>query len=280
METARQLKLGDVDEWTIRSVNDVGPVTHPFHIHVNPFEVTSIMAPDSANPGKLVEQITNGPVWRDTVKIPGGGYVKMRTKYTDFIGTFVQHCHILDHEDQGMMQLIDIVDKNAPANASVRPVPAVDSAAPDFTLPDAEGQTHSLVDFQGKSTVVFFFKGHGCLHCAQQVAAFTEHYQSLLNKGVQVIGVTSDSVETLKTALADTPCPFLLLADPQGVAFAQFGCSTAGGLQHGTFTLDAGHRVKWRTVGASPFIGVESLVENLAPKGLAQNGGTPVQPVR
>jgi len=281
METARQLKLGDVDEWTIRSVNDVGLVTHPFHIHVNPFEVTSIMAPpDPKDPTKLVEQLTDGPVWRDTVKIPGGGYVKMRTHYTDFIGTFVQHCHILDHEDQGMMQLIDIVDKNASPTASLRPVPAIDSAAPDFTLPDGEGKAHSLVDFQGKPTVVFFFKGHGCLHCAQQVAAFTEHYQSFLNKGVQVLGVTSDSVETLKTALADTPCPFPLLADPKGIAFAQFGCSTAGGLQHGTFTLDAGQRVKWRTVGASPFVGVESLVENLAPKGLAQNSNSPVQPLR
>lgn len=273
METARTLKLNEVNEWTLDTNNTVanGLVTHPFHIHVNPFEVTSIMSPvldadgnmimENGKP-KLVEEVTDGPVWRDTVKIPGNGYVKMRTRYTDFVGTFVQHCHILDHEDQGMMQLIDIQsDKPEVSAAPASSVPAVGSKAPDFNLPDAGGKTHSLSDLAGKPVVLFFFKGHGCLHCVQQVTAFTEQYKAFVGKGIQVVGVTSDDAGALKEALADYPCPFTLLADPEGHAFARFGCVAPGGLQHGTFSIDSGHRVTWSTVGASPYLDVGTLAK-------------------
>jgi peroxiredoxin len=259
-------------------------VTHPFHIHVNPFEVTSIMAPATDNDGnvimengqpKLVELLKDGPIWRDTVKIPGGGSVRMRTHYTDFIGTFVQHCHILDHEDQGMMQLIDIVSDKAPtANNSV-PLPEIGSVAPDFTLPDAEGRKHGLHEFGGKPTVLFFFKGYGCLHCAQQVTAFSEAYRLFAQKGIQVIGVTSDSVESLKDASRSYSCPFPLLADPEGVAFARFGCVSTGGLRHGTFSLDARGQITWRTVGSSPYLGINDLLENASLGASAKNAPRP-----
>jgi FtsP/CotA-like multicopper oxidase with cupredoxin domain/peroxiredoxin len=271
METARELKLNDVDEWTITSVNDVGPVTHPFHIHVNPFEVTSIQVPVLDENGNQVmknglpvlkETLTDGPVWRDTVKIPGNGSVTMRTHYTDFIGTFVQHCHILDHEDQGMMQLIDIYDGAPPtALASNSAGPKLNAPAPTCTLPDAGGKSHNLLPGKGKPTVVFFFKGHACYHCSQQVAAFTEHYKEFQRRGIQVVGVTSDSAAQLKAALASSPCPFPIMADPKGLAFAKFGCVDATGLRHGTFALDANHKVVWRTIGASPYLRVTDLLK-------------------
>jgi FtsP/CotA-like multicopper oxidase with cupredoxin domain/peroxiredoxin len=286
METARTLKLNDVDEWTLRSINDVagGLVTHPFHIHVNPFEVTSIMAPVTDDGGnvvmedgkpKLVEVLKDGPVWRDTVKIPGLGSVTMRTRYTDFIGTFVQHCHILDHEDQGMMELIDIVSDKAPTANNSAPLPEIGSAAPDFTLPDAEGRKHSLHEFGGKPTVLFFFKGYGCLHCAQQVAAFSEAYRLFAEKGIQVIGVSSDSVESLKDAARSYSCPFPILADPEGVVFARFGCVSRGGVRHGTFSLDANGQITWRTAGSSPYMGINDLLENASPGTSAGNGSRP-----
>jgi FtsP/CotA-like multicopper oxidase with cupredoxin domain len=58
-------------------------------------------------------------VWRDTIAIPAStgtiaepnvGYVRIRSRFVDFPGTFVLHCHILDHEDRGMMQMVEIVD--------------------------------------------------------------------------------------------------------------------------------------------------------------------------
>lgn len=93
------IQLGAVEEWRIENDSDD---MHPFHIHVNPFEVI-----DSSDP--LLEPGT----WLDTVPIPPAkngvpGYVVMRTRIQRFVGSFVLHCHILAHEDRGMMQLIEI----------------------------------------------------------------------------------------------------------------------------------------------------------------------------
>ena len=97
----RVLRLGDVEEWTLTSSNNVGQVHHPFHIHVNPFEVVSMK--DSSGVERL-----EAPVWRDTIVVRGDWTVKFRTRYRRFTGRFVQHCHILDHEDMGMMELVEI----------------------------------------------------------------------------------------------------------------------------------------------------------------------------
>jgi L-ascorbate oxidase len=120
----RQLTLGGVDEWTLQSHF----VSHPFHIHVNPFQIVSIIDPN----GKDVSAIgsvddaggTVDPeyaglkgVWKDTLWIkslapgdPRGIYtITVRTRYQRYIGEFVLHCHILDHEDQGMMQNVAVV---------------------------------------------------------------------------------------------------------------------------------------------------------------------------
>lgn len=93
------MKLGAIEEWRIENDSDA---MHPFHIHVNPFQIV-----ESSDP-----QI-KPRTWLDTVPIPPAsdgvpGYVVMRTRVERFIGDFVQHCHILGHEDRGMMQLIRI----------------------------------------------------------------------------------------------------------------------------------------------------------------------------
>lgn len=122
----RVLKLGGVDQWTLTS----HLASHPFHIHVNPFQVVKIIAPDGKTdvsaPG-AIDNFANGPdgkpvidpqypglkgVWKDTLFVknagPGIYTVVVRTRYQRYIGDFVLHCHILDHEDQGMMQNIRI----------------------------------------------------------------------------------------------------------------------------------------------------------------------------
>jgi FtsP/CotA-like multicopper oxidase with cupredoxin domain len=53
-------------------------------------------------------QPSGQPVWRDVVNIPANGQVLVRIHFKDFTGRSVYHCHILDHEDQGMMGVIDV----------------------------------------------------------------------------------------------------------------------------------------------------------------------------
>jgi FtsP/CotA-like multicopper oxidase with cupredoxin domain len=100
MGHTRTLKLGQAAEWKLQSL-DV--FAHPFHIHVNPFQLTRL-EPDAT--GKMV----SGVVWKDTVSLPTDQSVlTVRTRYADFTGRFVLHCHILPHEDMGMMELVEIV---------------------------------------------------------------------------------------------------------------------------------------------------------------------------
>lgn len=88
-------KLGTVEEWTIR--NATGE-QHPFHIHVNDFKVLSVNG---------VPYQANGE--QDTVILPPGGEVVIRTAFLDFTGKFVFHCHILAHENGGMMAVVEVV---------------------------------------------------------------------------------------------------------------------------------------------------------------------------
>ncbi|MFL6277588.1 MAG: multicopper oxidase domain-containing protein [Blastocatellia bacterium] len=111
----QQIKLGAVEEWTI--FNTTTQAAHPFHIHVNPFQVVEIYDPNTMTaPLRLQPPF----VWWDTFPIPkakqdsktknviASGYFKMRSRFVDFTGLYVNHCHILGHEDRGMMQLVEV----------------------------------------------------------------------------------------------------------------------------------------------------------------------------
>ena len=89
-------QLNTTEEWEIFNDSDV---FHPFHIHINPFQVIAIN-------GRPVERYG----YEDTIPLPPHGSVTMRTRFLDFTGRFVFHCHILAHEDAGMMGIIEVVD--------------------------------------------------------------------------------------------------------------------------------------------------------------------------
>jgi FtsP/CotA-like multicopper oxidase with cupredoxin domain len=86
---------------------------HPFHIHINPCWVTRIEAPDQH--GRL-HNILSAPQWMDTVSIPRGGRVIFRSRFDDYVGMWANHCHILMHEDHGMMQAVETVPRAEQAN--------------------------------------------------------------------------------------------------------------------------------------------------------------------
>ncbi len=91
---------------------------HPFHIHINPMWVTRIEVPDEQ--GQL-HNLLDEPRWMDTVSIPrNGGRVVFRTRFADYTGRWIHHCHILMHEDMGMMQEVECVASAAVANANLR----------------------------------------------------------------------------------------------------------------------------------------------------------------
>ena len=114
--------LNSAEEWTVinnhESNNQALMINHPFHIHTNWILVTEIDTPDG-NGGFKVEYPNNGNgVWMDNIDVPHGGQVKFRTRFQNFTGIFPFHCHVLAHEDEGMMQLVEVVDP-APVTATI-----------------------------------------------------------------------------------------------------------------------------------------------------------------
>jgi FtsP/CotA-like multicopper oxidase with cupredoxin domain len=90
---------------------------HPFHIHVNPCWVTRVDVPDEE--GRL-HNVLGAPCWMDTVSIPRGGRVIFRSRFADYVGIWVNHCHVLMHEDHGMMQAVESVARAESANYNQR----------------------------------------------------------------------------------------------------------------------------------------------------------------
>ena len=152
-------KLNTAQEWTIVNETSFQPIDHPFHIHINPFQITEVFDPNQV----ITPQGTNTPVfkyvfdpgvkllpgqcyvnpddkktwkpcddkpgkeliWWDTFSIPSAraatgfkdpdgntiivaGHFVMRTRLVDFPGVWVTHCHILAHEDRGMMTIVSV----------------------------------------------------------------------------------------------------------------------------------------------------------------------------
>ena len=94
------VQLGTAEEWTLQvpDAHHGGTEGHPFHIHVNSFEVISING-TAQPPGTLM----------DTIWVPEGGEVVIRQRFQQWSGKTVLHCHILPHEDTGMMQNVLIL---------------------------------------------------------------------------------------------------------------------------------------------------------------------------
>jgi FtsP/CotA-like multicopper oxidase with cupredoxin domain len=100
-ETNAYTAHSSVNTYEIWDVYNNSMMDHPFHQHVNPVQVLSISGGDSA----YNNFYTTSPAWKDTVIVPAGGSVKLLVPIKDFTGMTMFHCHILEHEDIGMMGL-------------------------------------------------------------------------------------------------------------------------------------------------------------------------------
>lgn len=89
----QSVRFGSNEEWLISNPSSMD---HPFHLHAWPFQVS-----DDGS-GRALEG------WHDTINLPSGGRVKIRIPFEDIKGTTVYHCHILDHEDAGMMGIVKV----------------------------------------------------------------------------------------------------------------------------------------------------------------------------
>lgn len=87
--------------------------------------------------------------------------------------------------------------------------------APDFTLPDKDGNPVSLSDFAGKKVVLYFYPKDNTPGCTRQACAFAAAYGEFEQLGVPVIGVSKDSAASHQKFADKHSLPFILLSDPE-----------------------------------------------------------------
>lgn len=95
--------------------------------------------------------------------------------------------------------------------------------APDFVLPDADGQEVRLSDYRGKKVVLYFYPKDNTPGCTRQACAFAGAYQGFREKDIVVIGISKDSVASHKKFAEKHNLPFILLADTELTVIQAYG---------------------------------------------------------
>ena len=119
--------------------------------------------------------------------------------------------------------------------------------APDFRLPSNLGAEVSLSDFRGKNSVVlYFYPKDETMGCTKEACAFRDSYEEFRNQGAEVLGVSSDSVESHRKFADHHKISFPLLSDSGGKLRKAYGVSTSLGFLPGrvTYVIDKGGIVR------------------------------------
>jgi len=145
-----------------------------------------------------------------------------------------------------------------PDLATLGPYRWTPSAAPEWALKDAQGTEHLSSHWRGKPVVLIFYLGSGCLHCAQQLQAFSPLAKEYEQAGIGLLAISTDDVEGLKKSLASVKegeFAIPLLTDAPLQVFKAFRVHDdfENKPLHGTFFIDGNGLVRWQDIGHEPF---------------------------
>jgi FtsP/CotA-like multicopper oxidase with cupredoxin domain len=98
---------GSTHVWElVNTANPMGmAMAHPIHLHGRQFRV---LGRSGGSPGTVADGIVDAG-WMDTVLVRRGETVRAQVRFTDHRGLFLYHCHVLEHEDLGMMRNFRVV---------------------------------------------------------------------------------------------------------------------------------------------------------------------------
>ena len=96
--------------------------------------------------------------------------------------------------------------------------------APDFELPDQNGELHRLSDYRGQKVILYFYPRDNTAGCTKQACGFAERYPQFREKGAVVLGVSKDSVASHKKFEQNHGLPFTLLSDVEKTVIMAYDC--------------------------------------------------------
>lgn len=98
----------------------------------------------------------------------------------------------------------------------------IGTKAPDFSLPDQNGNMHSLEEYRGKKVILYFYPKDNTPGCTKQACGFAERYPQFMEKGAVVIGISKDSVTSHKKFEQNYSLPFTILSDAELTAIKAY----------------------------------------------------------
>jgi peroxiredoxin len=150
------------------------------------------------------------------------------------------------------------IAQSSPGDRDSGAQPAGRSAAPAWSLPDGSGKNVSLSQYQGRSVVVIFYRGYGCIQCMEQLNSFAQKSREFAEQGIDLVAISTDSPDDLRNALKPYQekggFPFPLLSDAKREIFKAYRLLDFDNQpMHGTFLIDARGRVRFRDISDEPF---------------------------
>ena len=124
------------------------------------------------------------------------------------------------------------------------------NAAPDFTLPDGNGNTWRLFDQRGKVVVLLFYPGDETPVCTRQMCSVRDHWEDYLATGAEVVGISSNTIESHKSFAEHHDLPLRLLADTERKVADLYGANSLipGKVARSVFVIDANGVIRYRDV--------------------------------
>ena len=116
--------------------------------------------------------------------------------------------------------------------------------APDFELPDQNGEMHKLSDYAGKKVILYFYPKDNTPGCTKQACGFSERYPQFTEKGAVILGVSKDSVASHKRFEEKYGLAFTLLADPERKVIEAYDVRTTYLIDEQGIIIKANDKVK------------------------------------
>ena len=150
-------------------------------------------------------------------------------------------------------------------------MPAVGERAPDFTLPDQDGNKLALTELRGETVVLYFYPRADTPGCTTQACGVRDHSADYEAAGARVIGVSPDSVRAVKAFAEKYQLDFILLADEDHSVAETYGTwvekknygKTYMGVQRATFVMDPDGKIAKVFPNVSPQTHDEAVLEAL-----------------
>ncbi|MFB6253110.1 MAG: thioredoxin-dependent thiol peroxidase [Halobacteriaceae archaeon] len=148
---------------------------------------------------------------------------------------------------------------------------SVGSTAPDFTLPNQDGEEISLSDFQGQQVVLYFYPRADTPGCTKEACNFRDNWEQFEKQNMVVLGISDDPVEDIADFKQKYNLPFDLLSDSTGEVASTYESygerEIQGELQkvthRNTYIIDSEGRIKYTFKNVSPDQHAEEILETI-----------------